>query len=228
MAGIRERARAETMGEIHRLAHAQLAEVGAAGLSLRAIARDLGMVSSAIYRYVPSRDDLLTMLIVEAFDDVGVVAERADAGIADRADLAARWSAVARAVREWALTHQPQFELVYGTPVRGYVAPPDTIAPATRSTAVLIQLLVEAEAQGRRPLVGPALPAVTTVELTALAERTGITVSPALFALGIAAWGQMLGCISIELFGHLHNVIDTPSAWFDAVMATAAVTLGLT
>ena len=74
----RERARAELTTEITDRARAQLATVGAAGLSLRAVARELGMASSAVYRYFPSRDELLTRLIIDGYDALGAAAEAAD------------------------------------------------------------------------------------------------------------------------------------------------------
>ncbi|MCW2707706.1 MAG: transcriptional regulator, TetR family, partial [Frankiales bacterium] len=93
----RERARTELTREIKELARRHLAEHGAAGLSLRAVARDLGMVSSAVYRYFPSRDELLTALIIDAYDAVGAGAETAAAGVR-RGDLLGRWLAATRAV----------------------------------------------------------------------------------------------------------------------------------
>src|SRR5215470_9097552 len=86
----RERARAEITREILAAGRRHLATEGAAGLSLRAIARDLGMASSAVYRYVASRDDLLTRLIIEAYDSLGAAAEAAEAAEAatSRANLA--------------------------------------------------------------------------------------------------------------------------------------------
>uniref|UniRef100_UPI0003708657 helix-turn-helix domain-containing protein n=1 Tax=Saccharomonospora saliphila TaxID=369829 RepID=UPI0003708657 len=73
----RRRARAEVVAAITDTARRQLGEVGAQALSLRAVARELGMVSSALYRYFPSRDDLLTALIVDAYDGLGAAAEQA-------------------------------------------------------------------------------------------------------------------------------------------------------
>ncbi len=67
----RERVRAELIREITEIARRQLATEGAAGLSLRAVAREMGMVSSAIYRYFPNRDDLLTTLIIDGYNAVG-------------------------------------------------------------------------------------------------------------------------------------------------------------
>ena len=114
--GARARVRAELTREIKSVAREQLAEVGAAALSLRAVARELSMASSAVYRYFPSRDDLLTALIVDAYDAVGAAAELDESAVR-RADAAGRWMATARAVREWATTHPQEFALIYGSPV---------------------------------------------------------------------------------------------------------------
>src|SRR5947209_15063871 len=97
----RARARAELTDEIKATARRNLAEVGAPALSLRAVARDLGMVSSAIYRYFPSRDALLTALIVDAFAAVGATAEAVIHGVPN--DALTRWRAAATAIRAWAL-----------------------------------------------------------------------------------------------------------------------------
>ena len=85
----RARARIELTEEIKAAGRRQLAEVGAADLSLRAVARELGMVSSAVYRYVASRDDLLTLLLVDAYDALGQAVE--DAALDRRGGFPARW-----------------------------------------------------------------------------------------------------------------------------------------
>src|SRR5215475_3527504 len=143
----RERARAEITSEILEAGRRHLATDGAAALSLRAIARDMGMASSAVYRYVASRDDLLTRLIIDAYDSLGSAAESADAGI-DRGDLAGRWGVICRAVRGWALANPNEWALIYGSPVPGYAAPADTIGPASRVSILLVQILADAAARG--------------------------------------------------------------------------------
>src|SRR5665647_591139 len=111
--GARERARAEVMSELLASARERLGTDGAANLSLRAVARDLGVSSSAVYRYVESRDALLTLLIVEAYDAVGQVAEGAAARArAAGSPPAETWLAVARGVRGWALANRHSFEPV--------------------------------------------------------------------------------------------------------------------
>src|ERR1700754_430068 len=121
----RERVRAELTREITDIARRQLATEGAGGLSLRAVARDMGMVSSAIYRYYPSRDDLLTTLIIDGYNAVGEVVVKAEAA-RERTDVMGRWLALCHGLRDWALAHPQEYALLYGSPVPGYSAPEDT------------------------------------------------------------------------------------------------------
>jgi len=204
----RARARAEITREIKTTARRHLAEHGAAALSLRAVARDLGMVSSALYRYFPSRDALLTALIVEAFDAVGEVAEQADRAV-DGNDMGARWRAVGHAVRRWALDHPHEYALVYGSPVPGYVAPTDTVVPATRVTAVLIDIMRSGFGETASAV---ALPPPSVAEDL---SRAISGLPPALVALGMGMWAQLFGAISLELFGHLETVVFDREAFFD-------------
>src|ERR1700759_75355 len=131
----RERVRAEITREITDVARAQLAADGAAALSLRAGARELGMVSSAVYLFFASRDELLTALIIDGYNALGAAVEQADAAC-PRGDYGARWQAATGAARGWSLTHPHEYALLYGSPVPGYQAPADTVAPAARSAVV--------------------------------------------------------------------------------------------
>ncbi|GIG25874.1 TetR/AcrR family transcriptional regulator [Cellulomonas denverensis] len=141
--GVRARARRELVQRITDTARRQLAEVGAAGLSVRAVTRELGMAPSAVYRYFPSRDALLTTLIVEAFQGVADAALGAERAVA-RDDLAGRWTAVYRAVRDWGLARPHEYALIYGSPVPGYVAPEETAEPAARVPLLLAGIACEA------------------------------------------------------------------------------------
>ena len=214
MPGIRERARAETTAEIIRLAREQIAEHGAAELSLRAIARDLGMVSSAIYRYFASRDELLTRLIIDSYDRLGEAVEAADARCR-RSDLRARWRAVAHALRDWAVENPSEHALLFGTPVPGYRAPEDTIGPASRYTLILLNLLADLEASGRK--FGGRVSANLRRDFADLRTRAPVP-SDAATQAGMVAWTALLGAIALELFGHLNNVIDTPGALYESVI----------
>jgi AcrR family transcriptional regulator len=210
----RDRARAELTSEIKAVGLRHLAEHGAAGLSLRAVARDLGMVSSAVYRYFPSRDDLLTALIIDAYSAVGEVAE-ATADVKRRARFASRWVAVAESVRTWALAHRHEYALIYGTPVTGYAAPTDTIDPASRIALVFLQLIADGLAAGEIAPT-PDTPATRAVhaDFDGMRASTGLDIPDEVLSRTLIAWAQLLGGINLEMFGHLHNVITDYDAFF--------------
>lgn len=223
----RAAARAELTRAILDNATAQLADVGPAALSVRAVARDLGMASSAVYRYFPSRDALLTALLVEAYDDLGAAVEEADAGVR-RGDLRGRFRAQARALRTWAVDHPHQYALTYGSPVPGYAAPQDTVAPATRVAFALLELIRDAQQAGRRPH-GPDR--VSAAEKVALAPVLGFVdppLSPAYGVRGLTAWSTLFGHVSLELFGHMHAGVLDYETHYGSVVDLLAVDLGLT
>lgn len=207
--GIRERNRQEVMAQIMAAGRRELAEHGADGLSLRAVAREIGMVSSAVYRYVASRDELLTLLIIESYEAIGLAAERAaDAG----GSPTERFVRIASAIREWAREHPHEYALLHGSPVPGYRAPEDTVVPGTRVPAVMLGLLVQEYAEGRVSAPPPDdLPPVSE-ELSAQCEVIrgffGVEVPDALVLRGIAAWAQVYGLISFELFGQFRNTFE--------------------
>lgn len=225
----RARARAEITGEILAAARAHLARDGAAGLSLRAVARDCGMASSAIYRYVPSRDALLTLLIVEAYTSLGDAVAAAEAPL-PREDHAGRFRAIGSAVRAWALDRPHEYALIYGSPVPGYAAPQDTVAPAARVPALLLAILADRHATGRHRSPRP-VPAPVAAAIGELRDFAAGSVPDDLLLRGLAAWGALFGAVSLESFGHLHRVVtDDPAgrqAYFDHQLDQLAADLGL-
>ncbi len=229
--GFRARNRAAIMAAITEAANRQLVEVGPAQLSVRAIARDLGMASSAIYRYVSSRDELLTLLIIDAYDDLAAAVEVR----ADRVpDPGRRWRAVGLACREWALANPQRFALIYGSPVPGYAAPQETIAPATRIPALLVGIIQQARVQIAPAAYSDRVARSLRPGLTGMAAWTGITqpaYSEAAFAVGVMAWTHMIGSISFELFGHRHGVVGDSGAdrraYFEFELAVLAENLGV-
>src|SRR5260370_35874597 len=120
-ASIRARVRAEMIEDIKAIARRHL-EIDGANLSLRAVARDMGMVSSALYRYFASRDELLTALILDAYNSLADAIEASDAAVTDRSRLRDRWLAAARAVRNWALAASAEYALFFRSPVPSHAA----------------------------------------------------------------------------------------------------------
>ncbi|MCO1595119.1 TetR/AcrR family transcriptional regulator [Micromonospora sp. RHAY321] len=222
---IRARVRAEMIDEIKAVARRHLATDGA-NLSLRAVARDMGMVSSAIYRYVPSRDDLLTALILEAYDGLGDAVEAADSGT-DPDDLRGRWHHVCRAARDWALAHPAEYALLYGSPVPGYAAPADTVLPAQRPPLTLVGILRDGLTHGRLTVPAEELPEPVRADLTELADAFFPGMPSALLARGMAGWTQLFGLISFELFGRLNQTISHRDSYFEHQVGLMADLIGL-
>jgi len=216
----RSRARAELTREIKDAARRELAREGAGQLSLRAVARELEMVPSALYRYFPSRDELLTALILEAYDALGERAEQAVAAVPDD-DLRGRWRAGCRAVRDWAVEHPHEYALLYGSPVPGYRAPQDTVGPATRVHTLLLGVVQDAQ-----PDAGPALPRGLDDDAARLVTALHLTLPPAVLLRAITAWSQLIGVVSLELFGHLEGGPD-PQPFFDHTVELMADLVGL-
>lgn len=224
---LRARLRAEMLDEIKQTARHHLAVGGAANLSLRAVARDLGMVSSAIYRYVASRDELLTALIIDAYNNLGDAAERAEAAV-DRSDLAGRHAAICHAVRAWALAHPHEYALTFGSPVPGYVAPEDTLGPGSRVSLALLQIVVDAVGAGVvRPQPGDWLAAPVQAEMAAISARAAPAVPPTVMARAVIVWTQLFGAVSFEVFGRTERIIADQDAWFDHQVLAMARLVGL-
>lgn len=225
----REQARARTMADITRIGREHLATYGAAGLSLRAVARDLGVVSSAVYRYVSSRDDLLTLLVVDAYAELGAAVGHQES-LRPRQDFAGRWRALAGAVRDWARAEPSRYGLVFGAPVPGYHAPPEqTTGPGSRVITLLLQIAADAEAAGAR-----ATPPSTGVpdSLRRDAERVrgeyGLAVSDAMLTATVLAWVALFGAVSFEVFGQYGpDTFAQPEAMFGALVDLLGGVLGL-
>ena len=191
---------------------------GAPALSLREVAREMGLVSSAIYRYFPTRDDLLTALIVDAYNDLGAAAERAW-GRAASLDARGRLHRVARSIRQWARAHPHEYALIYGSPIPGYEAPELTIESATRVTAVLARIVTDAwgaSSPRERSDVAAALP-------VGLLDRQGFEevmpgVPDLVRARGLIVWTQIFGSVSFEMFGHYKGSVRNAQRYFDLVV----------
>jgi AcrR family transcriptional regulator len=244
IATARERARAELTREIKEEARRQLAATGADGLSLRAVARELGMVSSALYRYYPSRDDLLTALIIDAYNAAGEAAERGAAGTVfaeDTVPARERWIGACRAVRDWARSNPHEYALIYGSPVPGYRAPEATIGPAARVPLAFVGVVQGALAAGELTAPKEALPATGALAEQASALSAALSrsagspagdhafaaVPPDVLVRAVIAWTQLFGMISFELFGQFVGSFEPADGLFAHAVAQLADFVGL-
>ena len=204
-----------------------LAEVGPAALSLRAIAREVGLVSSAVYRYFPSRDDLLTALIVEAYDELGAAVEAAESAVRDREDLAGRFLAVAGAIRDWARSNPHEYALLYGSPVPGYAAPDTTVPSAARVTAAFLAIAQASERRGDPLAATLPVGEQESAALQGVRDALETTVDDARLVRWLMAWSTVFGHLSLELFGHMHRGVLDYDAHFAQAMGQLAADLGI-
>jgi AcrR family transcriptional regulator len=188
------------------------------------------MVSSALYRYFASRDDLLTALIIDAYDALGEVTEQSAIATRDRPPLE-RWIAATEDIRGWAVDHPQDYALLYGSPVPGYAAPDDTVVPGTRVTRALVQIVHDAITDDRLDADGDG----TTIELTRQTRRAFDALRSAIdldatddevFAV-LTAWTQMFGLLSFELFGQTRGLIDDHGAFFREAATVMGSRIGL-
>lgn len=224
----RERAREQTLAEITRIGREHLATHGAAGLSLRAVARDLGVVSSAVYRYVASRDELLTLLVIDAYTELGAEVDAA-VGALPVDDHRGRLHALARAVRVWALREPARYALLFGSPVPGYHAPAErTTGPGTRVIVALVGLIEDAQRVGVLTVPDEAVDPVLSADLDRIRAEMELTVSDALLARGVLVWAALFGAVNFEVFGQYGaDTFTDPAALFEHHLAVLDQILGL-
>ena len=180
----------------------------------------MGLVSSALYRYFPTRDDLLTALIVDAYNDLGEFAERAERR-APRDDPRHRMHVTALAIRKWAKSNPNEYALLYGSPVPGYEAPQFTVEPAARVARVLGSIVADAwresDAASDR-----GVPAVKGLLETRALDAVMPGVADSVRARSLMVWSQIFGCISFELFGHFKGSVRNFNRFFELVVEEAA------
>jgi AcrR family transcriptional regulator len=226
----RERARAQTISDIVRLGREHLATHGAAALSLRAVARDLGVVSSAVYRYVANRDELLTLLLVDAYDELGDAVDAAVNALPED-DFAGRFRALGRAVRSWALREPARYGLLFGSPVPGYQAPAGrTTPPGTRVIYSLITIFDAAYRAGELTAAGRAavVPSALAADLGAIRAGLGLAVPDELLANGALVWTSLFGAVSFEVFGQYGpDTFSAPDELFEHHLAVLGELAGL-
>ncbi|MFE0101081.1 TetR/AcrR family transcriptional regulator [Streptomyces sp. NPDC059009] len=227
--GRRERLRAETTAEIKEVALELMATGGPDAITLRAIAREMGMTANAIYGYFATRDDLVTTLIDDLYT---ALADAVDAGwqSAPAGDPAARIQAWADAFRGWARTHPEGFRLVYGDPVPGYRAPEGGPAPdAARRVCVGITALAAAAwpHAERRYADSEFTWSDFDEGLLAKVRPAFPDLPPAAVALALRIWGRLHGLVSLEVYGHLAGQTPSPDKLFREELAQLIRSLGV-
>ncbi|MEU8318101.1 TetR/AcrR family transcriptional regulator [Nonomuraea sp. NPDC048881] len=226
----RDRLRAQTSAEIKTIALRLMADGGPDAISLRAIAREMGMTAGAIYSYFPTRDDLVTTLIGDVYTSAVDAAEAARDAVPEN-DPGGRILAWARAMREWALANPEGFRLVYGDPVPGYRPPeegPGKEAEA-RACAGIVGLVAAAWPAARECASGGGAYTWDDFDpaLVAHVREDFPDLPPAAIAVTLRVWGRMHGLVALEIYGHLRALVRDPAAVYDDEMRDLVTSLGL-
>ncbi|NJQ01111.1 TetR/AcrR family transcriptional regulator [Streptomyces zingiberis] len=217
---LRQRRRAAAVQEVVDAAERHIAEHGPAALSLRAVARGLGMTVQALYHYFPNRDALVTALIAKAYGDLADALQRAVDSAEGDPDVPPLM-VVAGSYRRWAVEHPALFQLLYGAPLRHYTAPPE--GPTTQAVRRMGTLFERALFDG---YTAEQFAAADLPELSAsfrefasgLPPGGGGGPSAEAAALFLGAWGRMHGLVALEVFGHTSFVGDHQAEIFRVEM----------
>ncbi|MDH2426613.1 TetR/AcrR family transcriptional regulator [Sphaerisporangium sp. TRM90804] len=231
--GPRARYREQTRGEIKEIALRQLAEGGIGAIALTRIAKDLGLSGPALYRYFASRDDLLSALILDAYDDIATIL-RAAAGRSAARPARERLRELAGAYRTWAVTQPHRYLLLFGSPLPGYAAPPDTVTSARAALGPFVRIFAE----------GKPAPAVQSLveQMRAWAARepqvaawvaehttpTGDDTAGVALAGALQAWTRLHGVLTLEVEGQFAGMGHDPATLMETELHTLADTFSLT
>jgi AcrR family transcriptional regulator len=217
------------IAQIKAVARQQMAEHGTAGLSLRAIAREMGITAPAIYNYFPRLEDLITALIVDAFTDLAEAMEQAEAAEASDRPYD-KIMALCLAYRVWAIAHPTVFQLIYGNPIPGYHAPEELTLPLARRPFIgLFRWFIRAHQAGELtiPPEYQIVPPAMVEGIAAWRRASGIEMPGALLGLLMSGWARIHGAVLLELFGHLEPLVGAGGSFYRYELEAFAERLGL-
>jgi AcrR family transcriptional regulator len=203
-----------TRAEIKTVARAHLVKSGPAGISLRAIARDMGITAPALYRYYPALDSLILELCTDLHVEIRLACE-AKRDLAPEGDAVTRLSAMAREFRRWVLTHLQEAALMFGPPLPGidqfHQQCDDLHHAGAEFGMIFIEQMLVLYADGRLPV------------REALVEHEGIPTE--VYTYFLLKWTQFYGLIMTEAFGHLSWAVADAEPLFEAELKAFADSL---
>lgn len=214
---MRERYRSQVRDEVKQIALRQLAELGPGGLSVSAIGKELGVSGPALYRYFASRDELLTELVIDAYNDLADALSAATRDVPSRTPRA-RFEALARKYRSWALAQPHRYRLLYGPPLPAYDAHAQRLVDASQQAMnLLIDTLPDVASirltRSNRPLGS---------ELSHWARRQDLDIKPAIALTAILIWTRVHGFISLEIAGAFSSMGIDPDSIFEIELSNLA------
>ena len=231
----RDRARAATAEEIKQTARRLLVAHGTDAVTLRAIAREMGLTAPALYRYFGSHEELLKHVIADIFteltDDLRAAIE--SAGVASGGDLTTKVIAACWEFRRWSLGHKREFGMLFGTPLPGVNVEQDEITAECGSQFGNTFFALILELWRKQPFPVPPDAEIDPGLCQQLARyREGLGELGAGLPLGLLliflrCWTRLYGTLSLEVFGHLGFALDDAEPMFELMLVDTAPLLGL-
>jgi AcrR family transcriptional regulator len=228
----RERLRTATLGEIKSGARRLLIDGGPGGISLRAIAREMGMTAPALYRYYPNLEELVGDLCADLYNEVSDALDAAREACPPE-DTAGRLFSVCREFRRWSVAHPAEFSLMFGSPLPGLPELRQEESgkheAGVRFAGVFLALFVEI--WRRAPFDVPAddrLPPHLVDQLNRYTSESGLDLPVGATQLFLSCWIRLYGLVAMEIFGHLRFALEDVEPMFEAELASAARVLGIT
>lgn len=230
--GRRDRIRAATTGEIKETARRILVTEGPEAVSLRAIAREMGMTAPALYRYFSSHEDLIRHVVADIFTELtdGIQAAMHQAAGAAGGDMTTKLIAGCREFRAWSLAHPQEFGLLFGNPLPGLQAAHDDVvaACAAKFSGTFFLLFLELWREHPFPVqAGEEIDPGLRGQLARYSEALGADLPPGAALTFLRCWVRLYGMVSLEVFGHLHFALDDASAMFEITLSELAALVGL-
>lgn len=228
----RERVRAATLDEIKQAARQLLVSDGPAGISLRAIGREMGMTAAALYRYYPSLGELVESLCADLYDECAAYLEAVRDVIPD-ADPGEQLLDVCRAFRIWSIEHPREFGLMFGTPVPGADEREHELSDkhqaAMRFANLFAGLFSAIWIRAPFPVAADdEIPRALAVQLERYIEEIGAPLPVGAVQVFLSCWIRLYGLVALEVHGHLHFALTDGEPMFEAELKQAAQLLGLT
>jgi AcrR family transcriptional regulator len=225
----RERLRQATIEEIKNTARRQIAEDGAANLSMGAIARAMGMTPPALYRYFDSRDALVDTLIVEAYDSLGEAMEASGAALTQK-DFYGRFLAIACTYRRWAVEHPEDYALMFGVAGSTESAVEQIARSMVRSLRVMAELLRSAYDAGSLVIPHEYVEPPPTVQEALIWMQSSLQdeeISLGILAASFTTWLRAHALVWQELHGPLPAFLFSSGELFEMEIRVLAKNLGL-
>jgi AcrR family transcriptional regulator len=239
----RDRLRAATIEEIIQTARRLLVQSGPDAVSLRAIAREMGMTAPGLYRYFGSHEELLRHVCANIFTELGEDIHQAiQAAVPPSsgsvppapdqvtAKLTVKMVAACREFRRWALNHQPEFALLFGVPLPGLddgrydIA--DECALAFAGTFFTLFLELWSAVPFPVPAADQIDPGLRD-QLSRYRDALGTDIPVGAVLTFLRCWTVLYGAVAMEVFGHLSFALEDPAPMFEITLGDLASLVGL-